>query len=442
MSTLRIFQRLALAASLSFLALGAYAQQLTIITSFPKDLTEVYKKAFESRNPGVKVEVLNRGTSAAIAFVREARAGTRPDVFWASAPDAFEVLAKESLLEKFNGANPAVPAKFGNYPINDPEGFYYGQALAGYGLMWNTRYLKANKVPPPREWADLVKPEYFGHLAISAPSRSGTTHLTIETILQGEGWEKGWQQILQFSGNCAAVTERSFGVPDGVNNGQFGIGIVIDFFGLSAKASGFPVEFVYPSVTAIVPANIGLIAGGRNSELGKKFIAFALSEEGQQLLLEPRISRLPVLPATYKKAPAGYPNPYGGKIQAKVKFDSDLSRSRYYLVNSLYDHTITFRHKELIAATRAIHEAAAKLAKKPNAQAKKLLDEAREYAYKPLVSAEKAADKDFLALYSTTKRDALRTKEVTALEEYWGREARKNYAKAEELAKQAAALVK
>ncbi|MGQ0751948.1 MAG: ABC transporter substrate-binding protein [Betaproteobacteria bacterium] len=439
---MRIFLRLALAASLSALALAAHAQQLTIITSFPKDLTEVYKKAFESRNPGVKVEVLNRGTSAAIAFVREARAGTRPDVFWASAPDAFEVLAKESLLEKFSGANPAVPGKIGSYPINDPEGFYYGQALAGYGLMWNTRYLKANKVPPPREWADLVKPEYFGHVAISAPSRSGTTHLTIETILQGEGWEKGWQQILQFSGNCAAVTERSFGVPDGVNNGQFGIGIVIDFFGLSAKASGFPVEFIYPSVTAIVPANIGLIAGGRNSELGKKFIAFTLSEEGQLLLLEPRISRLPVLPATYKKAPAGYPNPYGGKIQAKVKFDSDMSRSRYYLVNSLYDHTITFRHKELVAATRAIHEAGGKLAKKPNAQAKKLLDEAREYAYRPLVSAEKAADKDFLALYSTTKRDALRTKEMTALEEYWGREARKNYARAEELAKQAAALVK
>jgi len=324
----------------SAIAIAGYAQQLTIITSFPKDLTEVYKKAFESRNPGVRVEVLNRGTSSAIAFVREAPAGNRPDVFWASAPDAFEVLSKEKLLEKFPGANPAVPAKIGNYPINDPDGFYYGQALAGYGLMWNTRYLKANKVPAPREWADLVKPEYFGHLAISAPSRSGTTHLTIETILQGEGWEKGWNQILQFSGNCAAITERSFGVPDGVNNGQFGIGLVIDFFGLSAKASGFPVEFVYPSVTAIVPANIGLVSGGRSSELGKKFIAFALSEEGQQLLLEPRISRLPVLPAVYKKAPQGYPNPYGGKIQAKVQFDSDLSRSRYYLVNSLYDHTI------------------------------------------------------------------------------------------------------
>ena len=134
--------------------------------------------------------------------------------------------------------------------------------------MWNTRYMKANKLPEPREWADLVKPVYFGHVAISSPSRSGTTHLTVETILQGEGWSKGWNQILAIGGNCAAITERSFGVPDGVNNGQYGLGIVIDFFGLSAKASGFPVEFVYPSVTAIVPANIGLIANARNAELG------------------------------------------------------------------------------------------------------------------------------------------------------------------------------
>jgi phosphoglycerate transport regulatory protein PgtC len=440
---LRHLVRCAAVLCLGAVSAAAYAQQqLTIITSFPKDLTEVYKKAFEARNPGIKVEVLNRGTSAAIAYVREAPANNRPDVFWASAPDAFEVLAKENLLEKFPGANPAVPAKIGAYPINDPEGYYYGQALAGYGLMWNTRYLKAHKLPEPREWADLVKPVYFGHVAISSPSRSGTTHLTIETILQGEGWEKGWNQILRIMGNAAAITERSFGVPDGVNNGQYGIGIVIDFFGLAAKASGFPVEFVYPSVTAIVPANIGLIAGGRNPELGKKFIAFALSEEGQQLLLEPRISRLPVLPSVYAKAPKDYPNPFGGKIQAKVKFDSDLSRSRYYLVNSLFDHTITFRHKELVAATRAIHEAAEKLARKPNPKAQQLLEEAHEYAYKPLVTAEKAADKDFLALYSTTKRDALRTKELTALEEYWGREARRRYARAEELARQAAALVK
>jgi ABC-type Fe3+ transport system substrate-binding protein len=417
-------------------------QQVTIVTSFPKDLTAVYQRAFEAKNPGVKVEVLNRGTSSAIAYVREAPAANKPDIFWASAPDAFEVLAKENLLQKFPGANPKVPAKIGAYPINDPEGFYYGQALAGYGLMWNTRYMKANKLPNPKEWVDLVKPVYFGHVAISSPSRSGTTHLTVETILQGEGWEKGWRQVLMIGGNCAAITERSFGVPDGVNNGQFGIGLVIDFFGLSARASGFPVEFVYPTVTAIVPANIGLIANAKNAEMGKKFIAFALSEEGQQLLLDAKISRLPVLPSTYAKAPQGYPNPFSGKIKPKVNFDSDLSRSRYYVVNAMYDQTVTFRHKELAAATKAIHEATARLAGKKNAQAATLLAEARELAFSPIVSEAKSKDKEFLALFSQTKRDALKTKQLTGLEEYWNSTARKNYLRAAELANQAAAMAK
>jgi phosphoglycerate transport regulatory protein PgtC len=421
----------------------AHAQQvLTVVTSFPKDLTEVFKRGFEQRNPGVRVEVMNRGTSSGVAYVREAPAANKPDIFWASAPDAFEVLAKENLLQKFDGGNPAVPAKIGAYPINDPQGFYYGQALAGYGLMWNTRYLRANKLPEPREWVDLLKPVYHGHVAISSPSRSGTTHLTVETILQGEGWEKGWSQMLQISGNCAAITERSFGVPEGVNNGQYGIGLVIDFFGLSAKASGFPVEFHYPSVTAIVPANIGLVANAKNAELGKRFIAFTLSPEGQELLLDPKISRLPVLPAAYAKAPKDYPNPYGGKIKARVNFDSELSETRYYLVSAIFDQTITFRHRELVAATKAIHNAAARLAAKPNAQGQKLLAEARALAFSPVVGEDKAKDKEFLALFRDTKRSAEKTKQITGLEGYWNNAALKNYARAVELANQAAAMAR
>jgi phosphoglycerate transport regulatory protein PgtC len=422
---------------------AAHAQQLTIITSFPKDLTEAYKRAFETRNPGVKVEVLNRSTSAAIAYVREAPATNKPDVFWASAPDAFEVLNKENLLAKVADlANPAVPKKVGAYPVNHPGGFYLGQALAGYGLMWNTRYMKANRLPEPKEWVDLMKPVYFGHVAISSPSRSGTTHLTIETILQGEGWEKGWQQVLMITGNSAAVTERSFGVPDGVNNGQFGIGLVIDFFGLSAKASGFPVEFVYPSMTSIVPANIGLVANARNPDMGRKFIAFALSPEGQEILLDPKIRRLPVLPATYQKAPPDYPNPFGGKVKAKVNFNSELSESRYYVVSSIFDQTITFRHRELVAATKAIHEATARLAGKKNPEAQKLLEEARELAFAPIVSEAKSKDKEFLALFRDTKRNALKTKQLTGLEEYWNSTARKNYVRASDLANRAAAMAR
>ena len=179
----------AIAAALPFATL---ADTVTVVTSFPKELTAAYKKAFEAKYPNDKLEILNKNTAAGIAYVREQAAGSRPEVFWASAPDAFEVLAKSNLLAKSGAANPAVPAKVGSYPVNDPEGYYLGQALAGYGIMWNTRYLKANNIPEPKEWADLTKAVYFGHVANSSPSRSGTVHLTVETILQGEGWAKGW----------------------------------------------------------------------------------------------------------------------------------------------------------------------------------------------------------------------------------------------------------
>ncbi|QJR12194.1 hypothetical protein DSM104443_03279 [Usitatibacter rugosus] len=417
----------AIAAALPFATL---ADTVTVVTSFPKELTTAYKKAFEAKYPNDKLEILNKNTAAGIAYVREQAAGSRPEVFWASAPDAFEVLAKSNLLVKSGAANPAVPAKVGSYPVNDPEGYYLGQALAGYGIMWNTRYLKANNIPEPKEWADLTKPVYFGHVANSSPSRSGTVHLTVETILQGEGWAKGWEQLLMISGNCAAITERSFGVPDGVSNGQFGVGLVIDFFGLAAKNSGMPVEFVYPSVTAIVPANIAMVAGSKSPEGAKRFVQYALSDEGQALLLQKEISRLPVLPATYAKAPAGYPNPFNGSIKTKVNFDSDLSESRYYVVLSLFDQLVTFRHKELVAATKAIQDAEKRLAGKKSAQ----LDEAKKLAFTPPVDEKQASDKALLALFKADKKDAEASKKKAAVEEDWAAKAKANYAKAAELA--------
>ena len=205
---------------------------------------------------------------------------------------------------------------------------------------------------------------------------------------------------------------------------------MIDFFGLAAKNSGFPVEFVYPSVTAIVPANIALVANARSPEAGKRFVQFTLSEEGQQLLLDPKISRLPVLPATYAKAPAGYPNPFGGTIQAKVDFDATLSESRYYVVSSMFDQIITFRHKELVAATKAIQDAEKRLGGRSSPQ----LEEAKKLAWMAPVSEAQAKDKDLLAAFKAKKGDTAAVARKTQVEEEWSSKAKANYEKAVQLA--------
>jgi hypothetical protein len=81
------------AVAAAILTRPALAETVTVVTSFPKELTEAYKKAYEKKYPNDKVEVLNKGTSAGIAYVREQPAGSRVEIFWVSAPDAFEVLA-------------------------------------------------------------------------------------------------------------------------------------------------------------------------------------------------------------------------------------------------------------------------------------------------------------------------------------------------------------
>ena len=96
--------RIALAAALLVPAL-ALADTVTVVTSFPKELTDAYKKAYEAKHPGDKLEILNKNTAAGIAYVREQPAGSRPEVFWASAPDAFEVLASDKLLQKVDSGN-------------------------------------------------------------------------------------------------------------------------------------------------------------------------------------------------------------------------------------------------------------------------------------------------------------------------------------------------
>jgi len=434
-----------LAATMLFGGVASAAQdRLVIVTSFPKDLTSVFKSAFEADNPGVQVEMLKKKTSAGVKYIQETADNNTSDLFWASAPDAFEVLKDDGLLAKYKIKATGIPELVGSYPINDPDGTYAGFAAAGYGIMWNERYVKAKKLPIPADWSDLTKPVYFGHVGMSAPSRSGTTHLTVETLLQGEGWDKGWATWKEIGGNFKTVTERSFGVPDGVNSGQFGLGVVIDFFGLSSKASGFPVDFVYPSVTTLVPANIGMVKNAPNSELAGKYIEFLLSDAGQKLLLDPKIQRLPIRPDIYALAPEGFPNPFeDSSIGAAVKFDVKKSKDRYNLVNSLFDVMITYRLEDLQEATKAIQDAEKALDGKSNAEAEALIKQARALVAQIPIDEAKSLDDGFAAIFKKKRKKATDVVEgrQAEVEQKWDAMVKANYAEAKSLAEKASGML-
>jgi len=426
------------------LAAQALEDKLVVVTSFPKELTQAFKQAFEAEHPEVQVEMLNKKTTAGVKYIQETAGNNTTDLMWASAPDAFEVLKGDGLLIKYETRAQGIPEKIGSYPIHDPDGYYKGFAASGYGIMWNTRYLKAKKLPEPREWQDLAKSVYFGHVGMSAPSRSGTTHLTVETVLQGEGWEQGWGLWKQMAGNFKTVTERSFGVPDGVNSGQFGIGVVIDFFGFSSQATGFPVEFRYPTVTTLVPANVAIVKNAPHLQAAEASVEFLLSEPGQEILLDPKIRRLPVNPAIYAKAPADFPNPFkDSSIGAAVQFDVLKSKARYNLVNSLFDVMITYRLEDLQAATKAIQEAEAGLAGKSNPEAQVLIERAKALVAEVPIDEAQSVDPAFAGIFK--KKRKKKTDEITGrqaeVEQAWDEQVRANYQQARALADRAMGML-
>jgi len=437
-----MFRAIAVALGLVFAASAAWAQggKVTVVTSFSKDVTDPIKKAFEKAVPGTTLEVQNRNTNAGVKFLEETKGNNQVDLFWASAPDAFEVLKGKKLLDTYKPKATGIAEKVGSYPVNDKDGFYSGFAASGYGIMWNDRYVKAKKLPAPKEWQDLAQAPYYDHVSISAPSRSGTTHLTIETILQGEGWDKGWRTVKEIAGNLHQVTDRSFGVPEAVNSGQVGYGVVIDFFAFSSQGSGFPVKFVYPSVTTLVPANVGIVANAPNKAGAQDFIEFLLSPAGQETLLEPTIRRLPVRPATYEKAPPDYPNPFKDKnLQGLLTFNAELSEKRNEAVDVLFDQLITFQLEPLKAASKTLHEVDAALAKKDNAQARALAKEARDLIAAMPITDVQAAAPETRAAFTGGKQKTARQAE---LEQQWAAFAREKYIAAKAKADEALKLAR
>lgn len=53
---------------LGLVAGNAQAKDVVIVTSFPKELFETYKKTFEAKNPGINVVINSKQTNAGVTY--------------------------------------------------------------------------------------------------------------------------------------------------------------------------------------------------------------------------------------------------------------------------------------------------------------------------------------------------------------------------------------
>ena len=92
------------------------AETVVVVTSFPEDMTTVIENAFEAAHPEYDLEVLNKSTSSGVKYIEEIASNNTADLFWASAPDAFEVLKCDGNLAKVTVAAEGIPDMIGSFP--------------------------------------------------------------------------------------------------------------------------------------------------------------------------------------------------------------------------------------------------------------------------------------------------------------------------------------
>lgn len=414
-------------------------QHLFILTPYPRDFTQAFRRAFERRHPLIELDIEKSKTGAAIKRLKNVDDSNRVDLLWASSVDAFELLKAKGALQPYQSAVQGLTKAVSEMQLNDPEGYYTGFALSGYGMMYNQPYLRVNELPIPKDWSDLTAPAFYNHVVMSAPARSGTTHIIAESILQTYGWVEGWRILKGIGANLQEVSKKSYGVPVAVREGKAGVGLVIDYYGLTSKASNYPVDFTYPTKATLAPACVAIVKNAPHPDAARTFIDFILSPDGQRELLNKDIRRLPIRSEIYDGAPGDYPNPYTDKaLQNSVALDTSISTRRYHLINALFENLITYHLDDLKAAQQAINVLEQQLQKKGDHQQRALLTAAKEMLYWLPVDEASAEDADFAAKFTTTrkKKDAKLRGEQQSIEREWNEKISVRYQRALELARQ------
>jgi iron(III) transport system substrate-binding protein len=265
-----------------FFSSGAAAQgTVNALCSTDAGWCEAAAAAF-TRETGIKVQQAHKGTGEIGAQLRAEAANPKTDIWWGGTGDPFLQAAEQGLLEPYRPAyiNDLHDWAVRQYAMSqNMVGGFYTSAI-GFGF--NTDLLKKKKLNEPKCWADLVKPEFKGHVQIANPNSSGTAYTMLATIVQLMGEEEGFEYMKALHANVNQYTKSGSAPIKAAGLGETTVGIVFLHDAVAQVAAGFPVVPVAPCEgTGYEIGSMSIIAGARNEEDAQRFYDWALTAEVQ-----------------------------------------------------------------------------------------------------------------------------------------------------------------
>jgi iron(III) transport system substrate-binding protein len=291
---------IALAALLSSGACVAQAQDnsLNVICSVQADMCDLVQSAF-GKATGVTVNIVRRSTGEALAQILAERANPKTDLWYGGTGDPHMLAGEQDLIMEYK--SPALP-QLHPWAQRQAEQSGYrtvGIYLGPLGFAYNTELLAKKKLPVPRTWADLLKPEYKGEVQMANPSSSGSAYTTIATLVQLMGEQPAWDYMAKLHKNISTYQRSGEGPIKAVSRGEATVAISFIALGPGEKAQGFPIETLTPSDgTGAEIGAMSIVKGARNLENAKKFYEWALTPQAQQLAYQARGFQVPSNKAT------------------------------------------------------------------------------------------------------------------------------------------------
>lgn len=262
------------------------AEKLTYYCSAQEDWCQLMAKGFEEAT-GVKVSMTRKSSGETMAQIKAESSNPKGDIWWGGTGDPHLQAAEEGLSDAYESP---MRSEQNDWAIKQAEaagnqtiGIYSG--ALGYG--YNEDVLKANNLPVPACWKDLLKPEYKGHVQMANPNSSGTAYTTLATIVQLFGEDDGFEFMKGLHKNINQYTKSGSAPIKAAARGENTIGIVFMHDAVKQAASGFPIKVVAPCEgTGYEIGGMSIIKGGRNPENARKFYDWALTADVQSRALE------------------------------------------------------------------------------------------------------------------------------------------------------------
>jgi iron(III) transport system substrate-binding protein len=284
-----------LAASPAF----AQSKQVVVYTSNEDTLNQLVFAAFEKQTQ-IKVQPVSAGSGIVMKRVQTEKDRPQGDIVWGVSRSLLETNAQ--YFEPYKSKNVgAIPAE---YRAKDDG--WIGNNLHLLVILQNTKLLPEGQ--GPKSWADLADPKWKGKIAFTDPANSGSAYSTVTLMVQlFGGGEPGWKKVEQVFGNMK-VLNRSSLVFQGVGNGEYPLGVSLEYAGYLWASNGAPVKVIYPSDGTIAQMEgCAVIKGGPNTESAKAFVDFVNQKDTRELILSKTFRRPARQDIDLTKMPGGMP---------------------------------------------------------------------------------------------------------------------------------------